>query len=193
MSPEQQCWLPGTPEAAGIARPRVTTVLGPSHPLLFEAQLIVSELVTNAYRHTRSGLPDGRIGLTVAPLVCGCVVEVADDGPRPVTPTVPRLRTPGGVETEGRGLLLIESTARAWGTIDHADGGHSVWALLVFDSASLDETAARNEASPAHRSPGPQQPGAALPSTGAHPGRQETDDLEALDGFSADVPGGWSP
>ncbi|WP_052809992.1 ATP-binding protein [Streptomonospora alba] len=193
MPPEQPCWLPGTPEVAGIARPRVTATLGPSHPLLFEAQLIVSELVTNAYRHTRSGLPDGRIGLTVAPLVCGCLLEVADGGPRPVTPTVPRLRTPSGEETEGRGLLLIESTAHAWGTTDHAEGGRSVWALLVYDAGPPDATAARDEVSPAHRSPGAQHPGVALQPTGAHPGPQEADDLEALDQITADVPGRWSP
>ncbi|GAA1748730.1 ATP-binding protein [Streptomonospora arabica] len=123
--------LPGTPEAAREAREYVTSALGPNNPLLSEAQLIASELVTNAYLHSRSGLPDGTIGFTVAPLVCGCFIEVADAGPRSSAPTSPRVRVPDGDEAEGRGLLLIDATAYAWGDTACPCGGRSVWALLV--------------------------------------------------------------
>jgi hypothetical protein len=80
------------------------------------ALLAVSELVTNAVLHARSGpvvtvrLENGRLR-----------VEVKDESA--VTPSRKRYGPEAGT---GRGLMLVESVAAAWGC-DTAPGGKSVW------------------------------------------------------------------
>lgn len=94
MKTGQHC-IAGLPAAAGVARRIVAKILGPTHPQRDQAELIVSELVSNAIRHTRSGLADGLIGLTVEPNPDGCRIEVIDAGPVH-TPTDPALRAHSG-------------------------------------------------------------------------------------------------
>jgi hypothetical protein len=80
------------------------------------AVLAVSELVTNAVLHARSGpmvtmrLENGRLR-----------VEVQDESA--VTPSRKRYGPEAGT---GRGLMLVESVAASWGC-DTAPGGKSVW------------------------------------------------------------------
>ncbi|MCP9943617.1 ATP-binding protein [Streptomyces somaliensis] len=93
------------------------------------AELVVSELFTNAVVHTGSGR-----------VVCElrdrgeCVrIAVHDEGWRV---TGRRLR-PAGREEFGRGLLLVDAMCSAWGTHDARHGaGRVVWAELVHGAAA---------------------------------------------------------
>lgn len=86
-----------------------------------EVALLVSELVTNAVRHTDA---DGALEMTE--LVDGVHVEVHDGST--VEPTVGR----GGPGDEsGRGLRIVQQLASAWG-VRRRCGGKAVW----FDLAS---------------------------------------------------------
>ena len=77
---------------------------------------MLSELVTNAVRHTRTLL-------RVDVLVTDRTVRVAltDDAP-----DLPILRNPDHDATHGRGILIVHTLARSWGTI-HSDGSKAVW------------------------------------------------------------------
>jgi anti-sigma regulatory factor (Ser/Thr protein kinase) len=85
------------------------------------AELLTTELVTNALRHTDRGAV-----LTAALLpapVHRLRVEVRD-----FTSRQPRLRPPSDRRTSGRGLLLVQSLADAWGVGPDGDGtGKIVW------------------------------------------------------------------
>ncbi|MGK5632494.1 ATP-binding protein [Streptomyces sp. URMC 123] len=90
---------------------------GPDHRAV--AELLASELVTNALVHTDRGaevtatvLP-GRVGRTEDRLL----VEVRDFASRGPAP-----RTPDGEGTHGRGLVLVQSLADAWGARPHGTG-----------------------------------------------------------------------
>ncbi|EYT83129.1 MULTISPECIES: ATP-binding protein [unclassified Streptomyces] len=81
------------------------------------AELLTSELVTNALVHTDD---DAILTATVSP--DGLRVEVRDfvaRGPRPRVPVAAE-------DTNGRGLVLVESLADDWGVCPH-EVGKSVW------------------------------------------------------------------
>ncbi|MFJ7199523.1 MULTISPECIES: SpoIIE family protein phosphatase [unclassified Streptomyces] len=80
------------------------------------AELMVSELVTNAVKHGRSHHIGLRLVRTGA-LLC----EVSDDEPAPAT-----LLDAASHDESGRGLLLVSSLAREWGTSTTAHG-KTVW------------------------------------------------------------------
>ncbi|UIX29953.1 ATP-binding protein [Streptomyces sp. GQFP] len=81
------------------------------------AELLTSELVTNALVHTDR---DAVLTATVSPH--GLRVEVRDFVGRR-----PRLRVPSADDgTHGRGLVLVESLADAWGVRAHGVG-KAVW------------------------------------------------------------------
>ncbi|MES5818756.1 ATP-binding protein [Streptomyces sp. RG80] len=81
------------------------------------AELLTSELVTNALVHTDH---DAVLTATVGP--GGLRVEVRDFVARR-----PRLRVPNADDgTHGRGLVLVQSLADAWGVRAHGVG-KSVW------------------------------------------------------------------
>ncbi|MEI5033951.1 ATP-binding protein [Streptomyces sp. S1A(2023)] len=104
--------LPNTASAPRLARDFVTSLLQVSRHLglVDDARICVTELVTNAHRHT--GTPLIRVHATVNRK--RVTVTVTDEG-SPLTGT---LGAPGaGLEAEGgRGLVLVESLALAWGT-----------------------------------------------------------------------------
>jgi len=112
--------LPATHAAPGLARRYIrAALLGTAHAgLLDEAELLASELVTNAVRHGR-GSPVLRIVLTDR-----LRLEISDDGPN-----VPCPRDADGDCTGGRGLWLVEEVARRWGF--HREAGvKTVWCEL---------------------------------------------------------------
>lgn len=94
--------------------------------------MLVSELFTNAVRHTASEKVTCELWL-VGLRLC---LEVTDQGSGP---NVSEPRRPGGpVDSEGesgRGLLLVSVLADDWGIRRSLDGGpfggHSVWAELT--------------------------------------------------------------
>ncbi|WP_298572236.1 ATP-binding protein [Streptomyces luteogriseus] len=89
------------------------------------AELLTSELVTNAIVHTDH---DAVLTATVGPH--GLRVEVRDFVARR-----PRLRIPVADDgTNGRGLLLVQSLADAWGVRPHGVG-KAVWFELEAEAA----------------------------------------------------------
>jgi anti-sigma regulatory factor (Ser/Thr protein kinase) len=103
-----------TREAAAKAR-RVLRQLALPLPLAGDAQLAVSELVTNSVRH--AGLaPDDLIRVTVDWSGARLKVHVRDGG-RGVRPTTVSgsIRPTPGAES-GWGLFLVDRVASRWGT-----------------------------------------------------------------------------
>ncbi|MFF4576104.1 ATP-binding protein [Streptomyces sp. NPDC001410] len=89
------------------------------------AELLTSELVTNALVHTDD---DAVLTAVVSPR--GLRVEVRDFVARR-----PLLRAPDtGDDTHGRGLVLVQSLADAWGVRPHGVG-KSVWFELGAEAA----------------------------------------------------------
>jgi anti-sigma regulatory factor (Ser/Thr protein kinase) len=116
--------LPPTPVAVAIARQFVSEHGSGLDPELVEdAELLVSELVTNAIKH---GQPS--ILLRVRSEPPGIGVEVHDAGPAdPVIAAEP----PEENQRSGRGLRMVAALASAWGVDRPADGqGKIVWFTL---------------------------------------------------------------
>ncbi|MGK5681662.1 ATP-binding protein [Actinoplanes sp. URMC 104] len=84
---------------------------------LYDATVVVSELVANAVRHG-----GGILALTLH-AVRGRVTVIAAD----CTGAPPRRRR--GDQTGGRGLAIIETLSRAWGVQPYGRG-KCVWVLL---------------------------------------------------------------
>ena len=88
------------------------------------AVLLVSEVVTNALRHT-----DGRIELVVRRLPGRLRVEVADEEARPPVDT-----GAGPLDDGGRGVPIMDALSDRWGT--RTDGaGKVVWFELDLPAA----------------------------------------------------------
>ncbi|MGC5344092.1 ATP-binding protein [Streptomyces sp. DT171] len=90
------------------------------------AELVVSELVTNAVRH--AGRPGGRLILTRFERVEGGVrIEVHD-----ANDEEPSLRQVSPNEEAGRGLALVDAfTGGCWGVSDRDGLGKCVWAVCA--------------------------------------------------------------
>jgi serine phosphatase RsbU (regulator of sigma subunit)/anti-sigma regulatory factor (Ser/Thr protein kinase) len=95
--------------------------------LLPVAELVVSELVTNAVRYAQS-----KIGLRLV-LEGGLFCEVLDD-----SAALPRLRQAGEDDERGRGLQVVSQLAERWGA-RRTGPGKVVWCELALPSALRDE------------------------------------------------------
>nr|WP_267889803.1 MULTISPECIES: SpoIIE family protein phosphatase [Streptomyces] len=99
---------------------------------LDEALLVVSELVTNAIAHTQ-----GEVGMDLTLSADRLRIAVNDASPRsPVKPIWVSWESTGG-----RGLLIVEATATAWGSVP-LSGGKQVWAEIPWHPAGDDRRAA---------------------------------------------------
>lgn len=90
------------------------------------AELVLSELMTNALRHARS--PRGRLVETRYERVGGsCVrIEVHDANDR-----IPQMRRAADDDEGGRGLALVDAlTGRRWGVSSRQGVGKLVWAVV---------------------------------------------------------------
>ncbi|MFF3243042.1 SpoIIE family protein phosphatase [Streptomyces sp. NPDC002870] len=117
------------PELIAAARQQVRELLHDwtNSEQIDSAVLLVSEMVTNVLVHT-----DGT-ALLVAEVASGDAarrlrVEVADTGDE-----LPHKLRPGEMASSGRGLLLMEMLADAWG-VDPRGEGKSVW-FELYESA----------------------------------------------------------
>ncbi|WP_194916382.1 PAS domain S-box protein [Catenulispora rubra] len=84
-------------------------------------ELLASELLTNAVRHGRGGA----VTLRLLGFQDRVTVEVTDFSTRG-----PRARKAGAEDESGRGLMLVEALAEAWGTRP-SSGGKTVWCTVA--------------------------------------------------------------
>lgn len=89
---------------------------------LMEAQLVVSELVANAVEHGCEP-----IGLKLVGSSWRMRIEVSDGSNDPPMPS----SSPGVERLSGRGLVIVDALAAAWGSRS-CDGGKVVWAELSW-------------------------------------------------------------
>jgi anti-sigma regulatory factor (Ser/Thr protein kinase) len=117
-APLRTTHLPPRPESVPAARhfaSDAASEMGAKRTVT-DTELLVSELATNAVLHARTPmrvsvlLHDDRVR-----------VEVRDDDP-----TLPEQRQPDPLSPGGRGIMLVELLARAWG-INHNERGKTVW------------------------------------------------------------------
>ncbi|MET9082439.1 SpoIIE family protein phosphatase [Streptomyces sp. NPDC004237] len=123
--------LQAQPSVVARARKLVTSQLTSwgLQDLAFEAELVISELVTNAIRYAdppiqlrliHSEPPETPSDASLRRLIC----EVSDG-----SSTAPRLRRARTYDEGGRGLLLVAQLTQAWGT-RHSGSGKTIWAEL---------------------------------------------------------------
>jgi anti-sigma regulatory factor (Ser/Thr protein kinase) len=118
---QEQRSFPSEPRSLGATRRFVATTLmsWDLHHCVEDASIVVSELATNAVIHAQSDY----------------TVDLSSDGAalrvsvRDASPVVPVLRHPAPTTTSGRGLILVTSIARRWGT-ELVDDGKLIWAEL---------------------------------------------------------------
>ena len=126
---------PGVPSIV----PGTRMIVGPllvDSPRRADVEQVLSELVTNAVLHSRSG--DGgeiRVNLDRKP---GWVrLEVVDQGPREPPRPLPKFIQLYGDEPRenGRGLLLVAAYADRWGQNVGVDGS-MFWAEFAWEDGS---------------------------------------------------------
>ncbi|MEV5409449.1 ATP-binding protein [Thermopolyspora sp. NPDC052614] len=117
------------PLSAAFARRHVGRVLTSwgRRELIEAAQLIISELVTNALKAAAEppAPPDPYIWIGLHQANGRVVLEVWDPSRTP-----PKLVDPGPDALGGRGLLLVDDLAADWGYRWPRTGGKVVWAAL---------------------------------------------------------------
>lgn len=119
--------FPGTARQVGAARQFVASLLDGS-PLCDDAVVVVSELFTNALRHTDSGKPGGLVVVQVSRWLLGVRIAVTDQGS--ARQPVIRNPTPHRQPTDsGNGLYLV---ARFSGRLEWHDdaSGRTICAVL---------------------------------------------------------------
>lgn len=113
--------LDGTDTAPGEARRFVREALTGSGASVDDAVVVVSELVTNSLRYSKSGEPGGKIIVAVA-VDDVARIEVRDEGSK--NGHFPVLRT--DFDEKGRGLVVVKGYAARWG-FDLAEHFTMVW------------------------------------------------------------------
>jgi PAS domain S-box-containing protein len=114
--------LASDPRIVGQVRETVSAALRDWHlaECIDTAELLVSEVVTNAIRYARTP------GDLVVRRAAGAIyIEVSDSDGR-----VPRILHPGDEEEHGRGMILVEALADRWGTRP-THTGKTVWCQLA--------------------------------------------------------------
>ncbi|WP_180268904.1 ATP-binding protein [Streptomyces sp. Ru87] len=122
---------PNIPETAKVARDMLSGLLtATGHTSLTEmARLLVSEVVSNVHLHTQ--VTQLTLEATIRP--DRLRVSVRDDDPCGM-PWPQRAMTAPEAEEHGRGLMLVQACADAWGAVWHGGRpptGKSVWFELL--------------------------------------------------------------
>lgn len=105
------------------------------HALAGLAELVVSELATNAVLHSNTGRYNGPFVVEIDSEHDRVFIVVTDLGnERSLHPRANRAALASLAEN-GRGLAIVDALAKEWGT-DDVSCGLSVWAELVDESAS---------------------------------------------------------
>jgi serine/threonine-protein kinase RsbW len=115
------------PRSVGRARAELRKALAGWGLVTVEgtAQIVLSELLTNAIRHTRVS-PGQEIETRYLREGESVRIEVHD-----ASDEQPELRTPSLEVGHGRGLVLVEALADRWGVTPCPVVGKSVWAVLT--------------------------------------------------------------
>ncbi|SEQ99767.1 Anti-sigma regulatory factor (Ser/Thr protein kinase) [Lentzea xinjiangensis] len=111
------------PDLAEARRWTGEVLTGLTEDEIADAQLVVSELVTNAYEHGQHPLC-----LRLRRSRDLIRVEVTDLSSR-----VPEVGHSSVRATRGRGMVLVDRLCRQWGAVRHAVG-KTVWAVLAPQS-----------------------------------------------------------
>jgi anti-sigma regulatory factor (Ser/Thr protein kinase) len=132
--------IPALPSAVGDARHHTRHVLEMWRlaAMADTAELLVSELVTNAIKHATDQVDAGpSVGDAQVVHVCVSVraetllIEVRD-----TSQAQPHKRSASEVDEGGRGLLLVQALSKEWGTTMLDTGGKIVWCeCLIGDQA----------------------------------------------------------
>lgn len=99
------------------------------------AELVATELVTNAVRHVGYG-----IRLAVETDGDCVAIEVRDPDPEP-----PRFLHSGVLAESGRGLDVLSSAVNTWGCLPTRPGGKVVWAAWALSEGYAQACARRNQ------------------------------------------------
>ncbi|MCX5383901.1 ATP-binding protein [Streptomyces sp. NBC_00083] len=129
--PSRQCTveLQALPSRIGQVRRIVSAQLRYWHldPLIDEAALGVTELLTNVHRHAE---PDKMCTVEIELLLDRLTISVHDHDPT----LPPAVRKAEGMATGGRGLALIAAVSEAWGVHPLGESGKTVWFTLAAPS-----------------------------------------------------------
>jgi anti-sigma regulatory factor (Ser/Thr protein kinase) len=140
----REVWLAAEASAPRYARAFVPGVLvdwGLEH-LREDAELVASELVTNALRvtctarpasFTAASLRRAMIRVRLVLLEGSLIIEVWDQAV--ARPSPARSMDPDA--ENGRGMLIVEALSAQWNSYDPAEGGKWVWAELRLAGALL--------------------------------------------------------
>jgi anti-sigma regulatory factor (Ser/Thr protein kinase) len=128
--------IPAKVYGPGAARAFVAAILNAwsQRPLVYQAQLVASELVTNAFQHA-PGTDTFELQLM---LDDGGQLRISLADGSAVKPTIAELHHE---RHTGRGLRIVQAICARWGTEEH-QGGKRVWADLPR-AASADGSARR--------------------------------------------------
>ncbi|MFF4954681.1 ATP-binding protein [Streptomyces chattanoogensis] len=132
--PQDAFHLPARRTSVPEARKRVIALLrewGAAQQVRDDVELVVSELFTNAVRHTDSE----KVGCELTLLGSYLRIEITDEGGPGIS--APHAQ-PGSLDKEGgRGLFLVGALSESWGTRhDDSGRGRIVWADLPYSSAA---------------------------------------------------------
>jgi anti-sigma regulatory factor (Ser/Thr protein kinase) len=123
--------LPPVPGSARAARrfARATLIAWRLDTLADDVDIVVSELITNALLHARTGSPPAdtaiRLELEQSGRVLTC--RVSDGSSLP-----PTMEDAPATAESGRGLLLVDALSAAWGW-HQGTAGKFVWATFHLD------------------------------------------------------------
>jgi anti-sigma regulatory factor (Ser/Thr protein kinase) len=115
-------WFPATDEAVSLARAWVREIaLATGHGAIVPTlELLVSELATNAIRHTDGERFRVEFDAGAQVIVAVCDTETA----------VPTVQHPGPTDETGRGLAIVQGMSDRWGAEIRRDG-KCVWFQLA--------------------------------------------------------------
>jgi anti-sigma regulatory factor (Ser/Thr protein kinase) len=124
--PSRHCTveLQALPSRIGQVRRIVSAQLRYWHldPLIDQAALGVTELLTNVHRHAQ---PDKMCVVEIELLLDRLTVSVHDHDPH-----LPTVRDADSLDTCGRGLAMIAAVSESWGVRPEGPAGKVVWFTL---------------------------------------------------------------
>jgi anti-sigma regulatory factor (Ser/Thr protein kinase) len=132
--------MPGRPEQVPVARAFASQLLGHQHAHADTVVLLISELVTNSVRHSRSARAGGWVTIAVTCTQTAVLVEVTDEG----SDTMPSIHPANGRDEHGYGLALVDALAVRWGCIRIGSASTTCWfevgaaTLCAHDCAAVE-------------------------------------------------------